>query len=129
MNVFHCVRLASFRRVRTLSSAAPRPSALFASDNTAGCDPRVLQALSACNAVRCDASYGGDQFSARAKAALRAAVGAESADVHFTFNGTAANVLGLGAVCAHSTDAVVVADTSHIHTAEAGACVFQHFSV
>ncbi len=67
----------------------------FGSDNHAGAHPEVVRAIELANAG--DAHpYGDDRWTGRAAADLCAAFGAAGA--FFVFNGTAANVLWLGAV-------------------------------
>jgi len=89
----------------------------FASDNWAGAHPEVLAALAAVNAGHL-ASYGRDHFTRDAIARICSEVG--DAEVFFVFSGTAANVLCLQSmVRAHQ--AVICADTAHVHTSECGA--------
>lgn len=90
----------------------------FASDNNAGVHPEVLAALAAANAghVR---SYGHDALTDRARELFRTHFGPR-ADAWFVFNGTAANVLGLGAVT-RPYQAVICSDGAHIHVDECGA--------
>jgi threonine aldolase len=90
----------------------------FASDNYAGAHPDVLAAVAEANADHA-VSYGDDPWTARAKAVLRDHFGAE-ADPWLVFNGTAANVLALGALC-RTWEAVITPATSHLHVDEAGA--------
>ncbi|HWL40717.1 MAG TPA: beta-eliminating lyase-related protein [Gemmatimonadaceae bacterium] len=92
-------------------------SRAFASDNWAGAHPEVLAALAAVNAGHVSA-YGRDHHTLDAIARITAEVG--DAEVFFVFSGTAANVLCLQSmVRAHQ--AVICADTAHIHTSECGA--------
>ena len=90
----------------------------FASDNNAGVHPEVLAALTAANAghVR---SYGHDALTERARELFRTHFGPR-ADAWFVFNGTAANVLGLGAVT-RPYQAVICSDGAHIQVDECGA--------
>ncbi len=89
----------------------------FASDNWAGAHPEVLAALSAVNSGHLP-SYGRDSYTRDAVARITAEVG--DGEVFFVFSGTAANVLCLQSmVRAHQ--AVICADTAHIHTSECGA--------
>ncbi|HMV33692.1 MAG TPA: beta-eliminating lyase-related protein, partial [Gemmatimonadales bacterium] len=90
----------------------------FASDNNAGVHPEVLAALASANAghVR---SYGHDALTERARGLFRTHFGPR-ADAWFVFNGTAANVLGLGAVT-RPYQAVICSDGAHIHVDECGA--------
>jgi threonine aldolase len=91
----------------------------FASDNTAGMHPAVLDALARANPGRAPA-YGDDELTARAVARLRAVLDAPDAAVFFVWGGTAANVLGLQAVLAPH-EAVVCTDVAHIEVDECGA--------
>jgi threonine aldolase len=90
----------------------------FASDNYAGAHPDVLAALAEANRDHA-ISYGDDPWTARAKDLLREHFG-ESADPWLVFNGTAANVLALGALC-QTWEAVITPTSSHLHVDEAGA--------
>jgi len=98
-------------------SASP-PDFTFASDNTAGLTPEALAGLQAANRGTA-AAYGDDPWSARAKA-LIAEVFATECDVHFVFNGTAANTLALthGLRSYHS---IVCHDAAHVACDECGA--------
>src|SRR4051812_8583036 len=90
----------------------------FASDNYAGAHPDVLAAVAEANRDHA-ISYGDDPWTARAKDLLRQHFG-ERADPWLVFNGTAANVLALGALC-RTWEAVITPTTSHLHVDEAGA--------
>ena len=90
----------------------------FASDNYAGAHPDVLAAVAEANRDH-TVSYGDDPWTARATEALKAHFGAD-ADPWLVFNGTAANVLALGALC-RTWEAVITPATSHLHVDEAGA--------
>jgi len=90
----------------------------FASDNYAGLLPEVLAALAACNAGHARA-YGADAETARLDALVEATFGA-GARAFPVFNGTAANVLALGAVTPR-WGAAVCAATAHVHADEGGA--------
>jgi threonine aldolase len=90
----------------------------FASDNYAGAHPEVLAAVADANAGHA-VSYGDDPWTARSNAVLREHFGAD-ADPWLVFNGTAANVLALGALC-RTWEAVITPATSHLHVDEAGA--------
>jgi len=90
----------------------------FGSDNHAPVHPEVLAAIVAANDG--DArSYGDDPWTAQAERLFREHFGPDSA-AYLVFNGTAANVLSMGALL-RSYEAVVCADTAHIHTDECGA--------
>jgi threonine aldolase len=90
----------------------------FASDNYAGAHPEVLAAIAEANADHA-VSYGDDPWTARATELLRAQFG-DRADPWLVFNGTAANVLSLGALT-RTWECVVTPDTSHLHVDEAAA--------
>lgn len=90
----------------------------FASDNQSGMQPEILAALAAANVGHASA-YGGDPWTARAVARFRELFGPD-ASVYFVFNGTAANVLALEALRARH-QAVICAETAHIHVDECGA--------
>ena len=90
----------------------------FASDNSAPVHPDVMAALVEANAGH-SVSYGDDRWTARAITALQRRLGGE-ATVHFVYNGTGANVLGMQAALA-GHHAVICSDVSHINTDECGA--------
>jgi threonine aldolase len=90
----------------------------FASDNYAGAHPEVLAAIGEANADHA-VSYGDDPWTARAKELIGDQFG-PTASPWLVFNGTAANVLSLGAVT-RSWECVVTPATSHLHVDEAAA--------
>jgi threonine aldolase len=90
----------------------------LASDNHAGMHPDILAALAAANRGHAVA-YGGDPWTASAEALFREHFG-EAIHVYFVFLGTAANVLSLQAAT-DPYNAVICADTAHIHVDECGA--------
>ncbi|HWH96418.1 MAG TPA: beta-eliminating lyase-related protein [Baekduia sp.] len=90
----------------------------FASDNYAGAHPEVLAAIAEANADHA-VSYGADPWTARATELLREQFG-PTAHPWIVFNGTAANVLSLGALT-RTWECVVTPDTSHLHVDEAAA--------
>jgi threonine aldolase len=90
----------------------------FASDNSAGVLPEVLDAIAAAN-VEHAVAYGNDPWTARAEAAFRAHFG-EQARAFIVFNGTGANVIGLRAML-RPYEAVVCAETAHLNVDECGA--------
>jgi threonine aldolase len=93
------------------------PGKSFGSDNHAGVHPAVLAAIAAANEGDAVA-YGDDDLTRAATARLCAASGASSA--YLVFNGTAANILGLSLLI-RPYEAVICADTSHLHVDECGA--------
>jgi threonine aldolase len=90
----------------------------FGSDNHAPVHPDVLAAIVAANDGDAP-SYGADPWTAEAKRLFQVHFGAD-AEAHLVFNGTGANVLSLGTLL-RSYEAVVCANTAHIHTDECGA--------
>jgi threonine aldolase len=90
----------------------------FASDNHAGAHPDVLAAVAAANDGHAPA-YGADRVTAAALAALRRHLG-EDAEAAFVFNGTGANVVGLGLLL-RPWEHVVCARSAHIAVDECGA--------
>ena len=90
----------------------------FASDNYAGAHPDVLAAIADANAGHAVA-YGGDPWTARAEQLLRDHFG-EQAVSYLVFNGSAANVLSLRALC-RPWESVVCAAQAHINVDECGA--------
>ena len=74
------------------------PGWQFASDNTAGICPEAWNALAAANTGYAP-SYGDDAWTQRACDLIRALFEHAEAQVFFVFNGTAANALGLAALC------------------------------
>jgi threonine aldolase len=94
----------------------------FASDNTSGAPPEVMQALLRANEGFAR-SYGGDDIMARVTAQVRALFDAPEASVHLVATGTAANALALAAL----TDpwgAVFCHRHAHIAEDECGAPEF-----
>ncbi|HLL55294.1 MAG TPA: low specificity L-threonine aldolase [Myxococcaceae bacterium] len=90
----------------------------FASDNNAGIHPTILEAIARAN-VGHAVAYGADPWTDRAMTAFRAHFG-EQAEVHFVFNGTGANVLGLSALT-RPYHSVICAESAHINVDECGA--------
>ena len=90
----------------------------FGSDNHAGAHQAVVDAVIAANTGDATA-YGEDEWTRRATARLRELFQAEG-DVFFVFNGSAANILGLSLLLRRH-EAVICAESAHIHTDECGA--------
>ena len=90
----------------------------FASDNTAGAHPAILQAVVDANTGYVP-SYGEDELTAQATARLRAIFGGGS-EAFLVYNGTGANCLAAGALL-RSWQAVIASDISHMATDETGA--------
>ena len=90
----------------------------FASDNTAGAMPDVMDALTRCNGGAA-AGYGDDAVCAAAADLIRARLDVD-AEVWFVASGTAANALSLAALAAPH-EAVAAHEHSHVATDETGA--------
>lgn len=93
----------------------------FASDNTAGASPRVLEAIVAANAGR-EPSYGADRHTARAEALLREVFETDLA-LFTVATGTAANALALSALVP-PWGAVLCHPAAHVAVDECGAPEF-----
>lgn len=90
----------------------------FASDNSAGIHPDVLQAIIDVNVGHVPA-YGDDPYTESAERAFRQQFG-DDIGVFFVYGGTGANVLGLDAVT-EPYHAILCAESSHINVDECGA--------
>lgn len=90
----------------------------FASDNYAGVHPRVLEAISAVNDGH-EIAYGEDNVTARFDELIIEHFGKDAVGFP-VFNGTGANVVALQAATKR-WEAVIAADTAHIHADEGGA--------
>lgn len=90
----------------------------FASDNHSGALPEMLSALQRVNVGHVHA-YGGDEYTERGIKKFKEEFG-NQIDVHFVFNGTAANVLSIKAFL-KPYEAVLCAETSHLNMDECGA--------
>ena len=90
----------------------------FASDNNSGVLPEILDAITGAN-INHTPAYGEDPWTKKAELAFRKYFG-DDIEVHFVFNGTAANVLGLS-TCARSFEAILCTDLAHIYEDECGA--------
>ncbi len=90
----------------------------FGSDNHAGVHPDILSAIIKANADHVIA-YGDDPYTERAVQKFKEHFGS-NIEVHFVFNGTAANVLALSALV-NSFHAVFCAELAHIQVDECGA--------
>jgi threonine aldolase len=90
----------------------------FGSDNHAAAHQAVLDAVIEANAGDAVA-YGADPWTERATVGLRRLFGAHG-DVFLVFNGSAANILGLSLLLRRH-EAVICAESAHIHTDECGA--------
>jgi threonine aldolase len=96
----------------------PRPSVSFASDNSSGALPEVLDALARANHGHVKA-YGNDDITVGAARRFRELLGADL-EVLFVWGGTGANMVGLSTMLSAS-DAVICAAGAHINVDEAGA--------
>jgi threonine aldolase len=65
-----------------------------------------------------EVSYGADDFTQQCKEKFYNLFG-KDIEIYFTFNGTAANTIAI-ASCTNSYNAVICADTAHIHVDECG---------
>ena len=90
----------------------------MASDNYAGVLPEMLEAIAEANRFHAK-SYGYDDFTEKAKQEFVKHFGSD-VEVTFVFNGTGANLLGIG--CAtESFNSILCADTSHLYVDESTA--------
>lgn len=90
----------------------------FASDNNAGIHPKILKAIESVNSGH-TVAYGEDIYCMRATSKFIEFFG-EDIVPFVVFNGSAANVLSLQALTQRH-NAVICADTAHIHVDECGA--------
>jgi len=90
----------------------------FASDNYARVHPEIMDALVKANAGHAGA-YGADDFTKEATFKFKQLFG-EQVDVHFVYNGTGANVLGLS-VLTRSFNSIICSDLAHINVDESTA--------
>lgn len=96
----------------------PPPERSFASDNSAGVHPRVLEAMVAANAGHAVA-YGSDPWTREAEARFRDLFG-PSTVTRLVWSGTGANVLALASML-QPAECVVCAEGAHIAVDETGA--------
>ena len=90
----------------------------FASDNTSGVHPKVMEALNKAN-VGAAEPYGDDPWTAEAEGCFKALFGGD-VDVFLVPLGTGANVLGFNRMI-RSWHSVLCSDMAHTHTSESGA--------
>ncbi|HSA32835.1 MAG TPA: low specificity L-threonine aldolase [bacterium] len=90
----------------------------FGSDNHAGVHPAVFDALRRVNDGDVPA-YGHDAYTVGVARKVAALFG-KKAEAFFVFNGTAANVISIRAVC-RPHQGIICAETAHINTDECGA--------
>jgi threonine aldolase len=93
----------------------------FGSDNHASIHPEIVKSIIDANIGHAP-SYGTDQWTAAAIQEFRKQFG-QDIDVHFVFNGTAANVLCLRAAMTR-LQTTLCSDTAHLHHDECGAPEF-----
>ncbi len=91
----------------------------FASDYQEGCDPSILRALSETNYDKTP-GYGLDPICERAKEKILKACGREDLEVWFLSGGTQTNETVISGAL-RDYEAVIAAQTGHIHGHEAGA--------
>lgn len=101
-----------------VTALPPPPSRSFASDNSAGALPEVMDAVVAAN-VGHALAYGADPWTARATDLLHDLFGGRAVP-YLVLNGTGANVMAL-ATLAHPGEAVVCSEWAHIAVDETGA--------
>ena len=90
----------------------------FASDNTSGVHPKVMEALNKAN-VGAAEPYGDDLWTAEAEGCFKALFG-DDVDVFLVPLGTGANVLGFNRMI-RSWHSILCSDMAHTHTSESGA--------
>lgn len=90
----------------------------FASDNTSGVHPRLLESMRRANESPAVPAYGEDPFTADAAQEIQKLFGPD-AHAHFVFNGTGANVLALSSFL-RPHHCAFVAESSHLHNNECG---------
>ena len=90
----------------------------FASDNTAGVHPVILEEIRSANTGH-TIGYGYDRYTEKALGLFKSHLGPET-ETFFVFTGTAANVLSLSGVT-RSWNSVITASTAHLEQDECGA--------
>ncbi|MBL9171154.1 MAG: low specificity L-threonine aldolase [Verrucomicrobiales bacterium] len=101
-----------------MSNAPAVPSRHFGSDNYAGVCPEVWETLRAADVDHVP-GYGDDPYTQRAQALFQELFETDC-EVHFVFNGTAANSLVVAAAC-EPFQAVICHAYSHVETDESNA--------
>ena len=90
----------------------------FASDNVSGAHPKVIEAVIAANEGHAK-PYGYDKYTEKADRKFEEHFG-KGIEVHYVFNGTAANVIGLAGITpSHSS--IICSDVGHITEDECAA--------
>jgi threonine aldolase len=95
-----------------------KPVRSFASDNNASVHPEIMGAITAANQGH-TVAYGDDQYTQSALRKIEKHFG-PGAQAFVVFNGTAANVLSLGALTS-PYHAVICAEAAHVYVDECGA--------
>ena len=90
----------------------------FASDNSSGVHPEIMKALNEANSGH-TVAYGDDPYTNEAEKKFREHFG-DDISVYFVFLGTAANVLGMGALT-RPYHSVICPESAHINEDECGA--------
>ena len=94
----------------------------FECDYNQGAHPDILKLLSETNFIP-RPGYGEDEFTARAKEKIRAAIACPDADTYFLTGGTQTNQVVIDTML-QSFEGVVAAETGHVSVHEAGAIEF-----
>lgn len=95
-----------------------QPKINFGSENFAGVQPEIMNALAAANTGQVP-SYGNDAYSQATVELFKQEFG-DNIDVYFTFNGTGANNFGIGAVV-ERYQSIFCTDVSHLFVDESTA--------
>lgn len=90
----------------------------FRNDYSLTAHPRVLEAIAALG-TEANPGYGADLYCARATHLICQQCGCSDAAVHFFVGGTSANLTAIAAFL-RPWEAVIAAETAHIHSHEAG---------
>ena len=90
----------------------------FASDNNSGVHPDIMKALNDANTGH-TVAYGDDPYTRKAEKKFKEQFG-DDISVYFVFLGTAANVLGMGALT-QPYHSVICPESAHINEDECGA--------
>lgn len=91
----------------------------FKNDYSEGAHPRILQALLESNVIQ-EKGYGEDRYTLEAIERLKQRIGRSDIDIHFFTGGTQTNLTSLSSFL-RPHEAVISANTGHIHVHEAGA--------
>ncbi len=91
----------------------------FECDYNVGAHPLILQRLIETN-FTAQPGYGEDEYTASAKAKIKAACSRENLDVHFLAGGTQTNKIVIDSML-HPVEGVIAATTGHVAAHEAGA--------